>query len=200
MEVVIRKDFRRDRGRRISRPRLNMEIRVSRCRLLGDDGTQYGIVDIHEARRIAQDMRMDLMEVSANTDPPVIKVIDYGKYKYNKQKKASENKKRQSTSILKEVQFRPNIESHDLETKLRRVMEFINQGDKVKLVMRFRGREMMNKQIGIDKFNSMIETIVNQDAIVESEVRMMGNRAITILAPGKKVLNRLKEKKRAKKD
>ena len=118
--------------------------------------------------------------------PPVVKIIDYGKFKYEQQKKATEAKKKQVTVQLKEIQFRPNIETHDLETKLKRAEKFIGQGDKVKMVMQFRGREMAYKEQGLDKFRSIILNVEEIGAIVESPMKMMGNRAITILAPSKK--------------
>jgi translation initiation factor IF-3 len=118
--------------------------------------------------------------------PPVVKIIDYGKFKYEQQKKATEAKKKQVTVQLKEIQFRPNIETHDLETKLKRAEKFIAQGDKVKMVMQFRGREMAYKEQGLDKFRSIILNVEEIGAIVESPMKMMGNRAITILAPSKK--------------
>ena len=118
--------------------------------------------------------------------PPVVKIIDYGKFKYEQQKKAAEAKKKQVTVQLKEIQFRPNIETHDLETKLKRAEKFIGQGDKVKMVMQFRGREMAYKDQGLDKFKGIISNVEELGAIVESPMKMMGNRAITILAPSKK--------------
>ena len=118
--------------------------------------------------------------------PPVVKIIDYGKFKYEQQKKAAEAKKKQVIVQLKEIQFRPNIETHDLETKLKRAEKFISQGDKVKMVMQFRGREMAYKDQGLEKFQNIINNVEELGAIVESPMKMMGNRAITILSPSKK--------------
>ena len=104
------------------------------------------------------------------------------------QKKASEAKKKQATTVLKEVKFRPSIDTHDLQVKLKNVYKFLNAGDKVKMLMQFRGREMANKHIGLDKFREIIKTVTEEsDAVVESPVRMMGNRAISMLAPSKKI-------------
>jgi translation initiation factor IF-3 len=136
-----------------------------------------------EARRIAEEQGLDLVEVSPNASPPVVKVVDYGKYKYLLQKKANEAKKKQVVIQLKEIQFRPNIESHDLETKLRHAEKFIAQGDKVKMVMQFRGREMAYKDTGMEKFANIIKKVEEFGAIVESEPKFMGNRVITIMAP-----------------
>jgi len=124
--------------------------------------------------------------------PPVVKIIDYGKYKYEQQKKAAEAKKKQVIVQLKEIQFRPNIETHDFETKLKRAEKFIAQGDKVKMVMQFRGREMAYKDQGLDKFKGIISNVEELGAIVESPIKMMGNRAITILAPSKKAPKKTK--------
>lgn len=164
-------------------PRVNEEIRLSECRLIGDDGTQYEIVSMSEARRIAEEQGLDLVEVSPNANPPVVKVVDYGKYKYLLQKKANEAKKKQVVIQLKEIQFRPNIESHDLETKLKHAQKFIAQGDKVKMVMQFRGREMAYKDAGMEKFANIIKKVEEFGAAIESEPKFMGNRVITIVAP-----------------
>ena len=154
--------------------------------MIGDDGHQYGIVTLAQAKLIAEDRGLDLVEVAPTAKPPVVKIIDYGKYKYEQQKKAAEAKKKQVIVQLKEIQFRPNIETHDLETKLKRAEKFIGQGDKVKMVMQFRGREMAYKDQGLDKFKAIISNVEEFKAIVESPMKMMGNRAITILAPSKK--------------
>ena len=143
-----------------------------------------------EARRISEEKGLDLVEISPNAKPPVVKIIDYGKYKYELQKKANEAKKKQVTSVLKEIQFRPNIEVHDLETKLKRAEKFLEHGDKLKLVMQFRGREMAYRDAGFEKFKGIIDQIIEIGAQVESEAKMMGNRIITILAPNKKPLKK----------
>ena len=153
----------------------------------GDDGHTYGVISFQEARRIAEEKGLDLLEVSPNATPPVVKLIDYGKYKYTIQKKANETKKKQVQVQLKEIQFRPNIESHDLEIKLSKVRQFLERGDKVKMVMQFRGREMAYKKAGEEKFTSIIKLLQeNSNIIVESEPKFMGNRIITIIATTKK--------------
>lgn len=167
--------------------RINEQIRVPEIRLIGDDGTQYGVVSIARAREISDETGLDLVEVSPNAKPPVVKLIDYGKYKYQIQKKASEAKKKQVVVNLKEVKFRPNIEKHDLEVKLKNTKKFLDQGDKVKMLMQFRGREMAHKELGLGKFDEIIKTAVeDMGAVVESPVKMMGNRAIAMIAPSKK--------------
>lgn len=137
---------------------------------------------------ISAEIGLDLVEIAPNAKPPVVKLIDYGKFKYEQQKKASEVKKKQSTASLKEIQFRPNIESHDLETKLKRANKFLHQGDKIKMVMQFRGREMANKDMGLTKFKNIVEAVKEMGSVVESEPKFMGNRIITIVAPDKKAL------------
>ena len=130
----------------------------------------------------------------------MVKLIDYGKFKYDQQKKANETKKKQAAAQLKEIQMRPNIESHDLETKLKKVYRFLEDGDKVKMVMQFRGREMAYKDAGLEKFKSILMGICEYGASIESDPKMMGNRIITILSPDKKALNqRAKERKRLEK-
>lgn len=167
------------------------------CRLIGSEGTAYGVVSLDEARKIAADEGLDLVEVSPNAKPPVIKIIDYGKFKYDQQKKANEAKKKQVQSQLKEIQLRPNIESHDLETKLKRVYKFLEQGDKVKMVMQFRGREMAYRDAGLEKFKGILAGICEYGSTIESPAKIMGNRIITIIAPDKKELDkRIKERNR----
>lgn len=127
-----------------------------------------------------------MVEVSPSAKPPVVKLIDYGKFKYQQQKKLSEAKKKQVTITVKEVKFRPAIDVHDLNVKLKNVFKFLGQGDKVKMLMQFRGREMAHKDIGLDKFKEIINTVIEESgAVVESPMKMMGNRAIAMLAPSK---------------
>ncbi|MBG60474.1 MAG: translation initiation factor IF-3 [Peredibacter sp.] len=173
--------------RKPSGPRVNEQIKVPEVRLIGDNGDQYGVVGIQRAAEIADEQGLDLVEVSPNAKPPVVKLIDYGKFKYQQQKKAAEAKKKQVTINVKEVKFRPAIDIHDLQTKLKKVHKFLEQGDKVKMLMQFRGREMAHKEIGLGKFNEIIKGVVDEtDASVEAPVKMMGNRAIAMLAPSKK--------------
>ncbi len=165
-----------------------------------EDGTAYGVVSLDEARRLRQETGLDLVEVSPNAKPPVVKLIDYGRFKYDQQKKANEQKKKQAKTLLKEIQFRPNIEQHDLDTKLKRAEKFLHQSDKVKMVMQFRGREMAHRDQGFDKFKGIIALVEKLGAVVESPPKMMGNRIITILSPDKKAIKQiLKDRKREEK-
>lgn len=141
---------------------------------------------MHEARRISDEAGLDLVEVSPTAQPPVVKLIDFGKYKYELQKKAQEAKKKQVVIQLKEIQIKPNIDVGDLNTKLNHCQKFIEQGDKIKIVMQFRGREMSYRDAGMEKFKSIMAQITEMGAIVEAEPKMMGNRIIAILASTKK--------------
>ncbi len=168
-------------------PKVNEQIRLPEMRLIGDDAHQYGVVSLSRATEIANELGLDLVEVSPNAKPPVVKLIDYGKFKYQQQKKASEAKKKQVVIQVKEVKFRPAIDSHDLEVKLKNVYKFLGNGDKVKMLMQFRGREMAHKHIGLDKFREIIAGVVEEtDCVIESPLKMMGNRAISMIAPSKK--------------
>lgn len=129
---------------------------------------------------------MDLIEISPNAKPPVVKMMDYGKYKYQIQKKAAEAKKKQVVIDVKEVKFRPNIEKHDMEVKLKNIFKFLDQGDKVKLLMQFRGREMAHKEIGLSKFDEIVKQVTQRGGVVEASAKFMGNRVIAMVAPGKK--------------
>jgi translation initiation factor IF-3 len=183
-----------------SGPRVNEQIRIPECRLLGDDGHQYGVVSMSEARRISDEVGLDLVEVSPTAQPPVVKLIDFGKYKYELQKKAQEAKKKQIVIQLKEVQLRPNIEQNDLQTKLNHCQKFLDDGDKIKISMQFRGREMSYKDAGMEKFKAIVEQIVGMGAVVESEPKLMGNRIIAILASTKKPVKKPHKPEDAKKD
>lgn len=139
-----------------------------------------------QAKIIAESEGLDLIEISPNAKPPVVKLMDYGKYKYQVQKRAAEAKKKQVVIDVKEVKFRPNIEKHDLDVKMKNIDKFLDQGDKVKLLMQFRGREMAHKDIGLGKFNEILKQIAEKGAVVESAPKFMGNRVIAMIAPGKK--------------
>ena len=155
-------------------------------RLISDDGTQYGVISIDEARKISNEKGLDLVEVSPEARPPVVKLIDYGKYKYETQKKLSESKKKQVTVALKEIQFRPNIEKHDLDVKLKRAQQFLEHGDKIKMIMQFRGREIAYKKLGLGKFKRILQDVIGIGGVIESEPKFMGNRILAMISSGKK--------------
>ncbi|MCK5883478.1 MAG: translation initiation factor IF-3 [Bacteriovoracaceae bacterium] len=180
------REQRGKRGGRHQGPRINEQIRISECRLVSDHGEAFGVVSLSEARNIAQEKGVDLVEIAPTAKPPVVKLIDYGKFKYEQQKKLSEAKKKQVKVQLKEIQFKPNIDVHDLQTKLKRAEKFVGQGDKIKMVMQFRGREMAYRDSGLEKFKGIINMVLEMGAIVESIPKMMGNRIIAIVAPSAK--------------
>lgn len=161
-------------------------IRATQVRLLLDNGTMHGIVSISEARRMSEEANLDLIEISPNAEPPVVKLMDYGKYKYQEQKKLAEAKKKQAVIEVKELKFRPNIEQHDVEVKLNKVKEFLADGDKIKLIMQFRGREIAYSEAGMARFKDIINKICEMGAAVESDPKMMGNRIIALVSPTKK--------------
>ncbi|MBJ7449965.1 MAG: translation initiation factor IF-3 [Parachlamydiales bacterium] len=165
--------------------RINKEIRALKVRVIGSKGDQLGILPIREALSMAEDAGLDLVEVVPNSDPPVCKIIDFGKFRYNQTKKDKENKKAQHHIKVKEVKFKPNIDEHDLETKLKQARTFIEKGNKVKITCTFRGREMIHTEIGHEvmrKFCSSVEDIASPEA----PLKMMGRSLSTVLAPGAK--------------
>ncbi len=133
---------------------------------------------------LAVEEGLDLVEISPNTDPPVCKILDYGKYKYEAQKRKNEAKKKQKTIDVKEIKLRPNIDEHDYQVKLRKIFEFLDSGDKVKVTMRYRGREMAHQQIGIDVLGR-VKTDTEEKSKIELEPKLEGRQMIMVLAPGK---------------
>ncbi len=127
---------------------------------------------------------LDLVEISPNTDPPVCKILDYGKYKYESQKRKNEAKKKQKTIDVKEIKLRPNIDEHDYQVKLKKIYEFLGSGDKVKVTMRYRGREMAHQQIGIDVLGR-VKSDTEEQSKIELEPKLEGRQMIMVLAPGK---------------
>ena len=162
--------------------KVNMAITARRVRLIDQDGNPVGIVDIKEAMAMARDATLDLVEVAAQADPPVCKIIDYGKLKYELQKKKSEAKKKQKIIEIKEVKLTPTIGDHDYKVKLANIDRFIEAGNKVKIVMRFRGREFSHKEIGEKLLNRLVND-VKEIAKCESIPQLEGKQMMMILAP-----------------
>ena len=163
-------------------PRVNEEIRVPQVRLIDQNGEMVGVMSTRETLMRAYDVGMDLLEISPNAVPPVCKITDYGKYKYEQQKRASEARKKQKIVEIKEVKVRPNIDDHDYEVKMKQMRGFIGDGDKVKVTLRFRGREMAHQDLGL----KVLERIRNDlgDAIkVEQMPRLENRQMIMVLAP-----------------
>jgi translation initiation factor IF-3 len=151
-------------------------------RLVDADGTVLGVVPIDEALRKAEDRGLDLVEVAAKGDPPVCKILDYGKYKYESQKKKNEARKKQRTIDVKEIKMRPGIDVHDYDVKLRAARKFLGEGDKVKVTMRFRGREMAHQDLGLNVLHRVRDEL-DELAKVELMPKMEGRQMIMVIAP-----------------
>jgi len=163
-------------------PRVNEEIRSREVHLIMQDGANRGTVPIAEALQTAQEAGLDLVEISPNAAPPIVKILDYGKYKYQEQKKAAEERKKQKVVEVKELKYRPMIDDHDYDVKMRAMQRFFEEGDKVKVTLRFRGREMAHQELGTRLLNRVKED-VTKIAKVEMEPRFEGRQMIMILAP-----------------
>jgi translation initiation factor IF-3 len=163
-------------------PRVNEEITARQVRVIDDDGENHGVITVEEGIRIAEAAGLDLVEVSPNADPPVCKILDYGKFKYEQQKRKNEARKKQKTIEVKEIKFRPNIEQHDYEVKMRSLKKFIEEGDKVKVTLRFRGREMAHQELGLEVLQR-VQAEMEEAAKVEQRPNMEGRQMIMVLAP-----------------
>jgi translation initiation factor IF-3 len=159
-------------------------IRSSEIRLIDHEGENHGVVDPRRAMQMAEDVGLDLVEISPNADPPVCKIMDFGKFKYETQKKANEAKKKQKVIEVKEVKFRPNIDTHDYDVKMRNVTKFLEGGDKVKVTLRFRGREMAHQEIGRELLKKIAADIEGLGKI-ESMPKMEGRQMIMVAGPVK---------------
>jgi translation initiation factor IF-3 len=174
----------RDKETRISDPRINDRIRAAEVRLVGPQGEQVGVVRVDIALRLAQEADLDLVEVSPNSNPPVVKVMDYGKFKYEAAQKAKEARKNQANTILKEVRFRLKIDTHDYETKRKRAESFLKTGDKVKAMILFRGREQSRPEQGVRLLQRFAED-VSEFGVVEFNPMIDGRNMVMIIAPVK---------------
>ena len=163
-------------------PRANDMIRAREVRLIDGNGDNRGIVGIDEARALAASAGLDLVEISPHAEPPVCKVLDYGKLKYENQKKANLARKKQKVIDVKEIKMRPNIDEHDYQVKLRSMHRFFDAGDKVKVTLRFRGREMAHQDIGADVLKRVQEDM-QEIAKVESHPSMEGRQMTMVMAP-----------------
>jgi translation initiation factor IF-3 len=163
-------------------PRVNEDIRVREVQLIDADGTNVGVTPINEAIAKAKEAGLDLVEISPNTNPPVCKILDYGKYKYQAQKKAAEARKKQKTFEVKEIKLRPGIDKHDYDVKVRSMQRFFEEGDKVKVTLRFRGREMAHQELGYKLLNRIKEDMATV-AKVEAEPMSEGRQIVMIMAP-----------------
>ncbi len=163
-------------------PKANEQIEAAEVRLIDAEGGQVGVVGINEAISMAVDSGLDLVEVSPNVSPPVCKILDLGKYKYEAQKKKSEARKKQKIIELKEIKFRPNIEQHDYDVKMRAMRRFLDDGDKVKVTLRFRGREMVHQHLGMNVLKRVRDEM-DEAAKVEQMPQLEGRQMTMILIP-----------------
>lgn len=161
---------------------MNDGIRAREVRVIDEDGSQLGIMQVRDARRVAEEKGLDLVNVAPTAKPPVCRVMDYGKFKYEQSKKEKEARKNQKVIELKEVRMTPNIEEHDFQVKLKNVQKFLSEGDKVKVSLRFRGREITHSSIGQQVLMRLAQAAAEQ-ALVERLPRLEGRSMIMILAP-----------------
>ncbi len=161
---------------------MNYEINVPQVRLVGPDGEMIGIVSSREAMARAEETGFDLVEISPNADPPVCKLLDFGKFKYEQQKKKNEARKKQKIIEVKEIKLRPNIDDHDYDVKMRAATNFLDEGDKVKVTMRFRGREMMHQDLGMNVL-MRVKDQLDPLAKVEQTPQLEGRQMTMVLAP-----------------
>ncbi|NKB53701.1 MAG: translation initiation factor IF-3 [Rhizobiaceae bacterium] len=165
-----------------SGPRANQEITAPEVQLIDAEGTNHGTVALDTAQDMALEAGLDLVEISPTNRPPICKILDFGKYKYAAQKKAAEARKKQKTIEVKEIKMRPNIDTHDYDVKMRAVKRFFDDGDKVKITLRFRGREMAHMNLGMDLLKKVRED-TEDIAKVEAEPKLEGRQMMMVLAP-----------------
>lgn len=182
MEAKIATENNNAPVREADGPRINREIKAKEVRLINYNGENLGVVSISEALSIAQDVGLDLIEISPQVTPPVCKVLDYGKYKYEMQKKKNEAKKNQKVVSIKELKLRPMIEAHDYEVKLKQAKKFLSQGDKVKFTMRYKGREMSANDMGKEILNKLIEDLEGL-CKVDAAPKAEGKQVYMIVSP-----------------
>src|SRR6202008_2139839 len=163
-------------------PRINDEIGVPRVRLVDEKGQMVGVVGRNEALTMAVQAGLDLVEIAPNANPPVCKILDFGKYKYEEQKKKNEARKKQKVIEVKEIKLRPGIDDHDFEIKMRSVVRFLEEGDKVKVTLRFRGREMVHQELGV-KVLDRVKEEMDVRAKVEQFPRLEGRQMVMVLEP-----------------
>lgn len=192
--MIIRKIYKRTRvikpAKRIQTNRahrLNDEIRgVKEVRLTDQDGEQVGIVSLQEALSRAEDAELDLVEISPNAEPPVCRIMNYGKFIYEKEKAAKEQKKKQKIVQVKEIKFRPGTDEGDYQVKLRSLIRFLEDGDKAKITVRFRGREMAHQEIGMDVLERVKNDLAEISVVESAPGKLEGRQAVMVLAPKKK--------------
>jgi translation initiation factor IF-3 len=162
--------------------RVNNLIEVAEVRLVGADGEMFGVMPTREAQAKADDLGLDLVEMASSADPPVCKILDYGKFKYVDQKRKAEARKKQKTIDVKEIKMRPGIDQHDYDVKMRAMQRFIGEGDKVKVTLRFRGRELAHQELGVKVLNRVKDDL-DEVAKVEQMPKMEGRQMVMVVAP-----------------
>lgn len=187
----MRKNFQKDDGLRVNRA-----IRALRVRVITEDGEQLGVFTVPDAIAKAEEMGLDLVEIAPKAEPPVCKIIDYGKFRYQQTKKDKTNRKASQQTKLKEIKLKPNIDTHDLETKIKHTREFLDKGCKIKFTCMFRGREIVFVDNGIAILNKVIEELKDV-AVVEAPPKMLGRSLTMMIAPSGKDQKKQKEKKSA---
>jgi len=163
-------------------PRINERIRSPEIRLIGADGENIGVVTPSRALAMAQEAGLDLVEISPTATPPVCKIMDFGKFKYEQQKREAEARKKQKIIEVKEIKFRPGTDTHDYEVKMRSVLKFLGEGDKVKVTLRFRGREMAHQELGAQLLNRVADD-VKELAKVEQMPKLEGRQMVMMIGP-----------------
>ena len=163
-------------------PRYNEFIQAPKVRVIDENGDNLGVMYTREAMEQAMEAGLDLVEISPNADPPVAKFLDIGRYKYEAQKKANEQRKKQKTQEIKEIKMRPNIDDHDYDVKMKKVSDFLKEGDKVKITLRFRGRELAHGELGM-RLLQRVQQDVAEAAKIEQHPRMEGRQMLMVLAP-----------------
>jgi translation initiation factor IF-3 len=182
---TIATEFRDRRLREERKHRLNREIMAPEVRLSGPENEPLGVVSLTEALRLAGEADVDLVEISSTANPPVCRLMDYGKFKYQEQKKAAEAKSKQKVIEVKEIKFRPGTDDGDYNIKLRNIKRFLDEGDKCKITLRFRGREITHQEIGMALLNRMRDDLADL-IVVEQFPKLEGRQMIMMIAPGKK--------------
>jgi translation initiation factor IF-3 len=180
--IAIRRPMRAAPPVQKDGPRVNEEIRVREVQLIDQNGHNLGRTDIQVALQKATEAGLDLVEIAPNSTPPVCKILDYGKYKYQAQKKAAEARKKQKVVEVKEIKFRPMIDDHDYEVKMRSMKRFFEEGDKVKVTLRFRGREMAHQELGAQLLARVKDDMADL-AKVEQEAKLEGRQMVMVMAP-----------------
>jgi translation initiation factor IF-3 len=181
-ELPIRRPNRAPPAATKDGPRTNDEIRNAQIQLIDQNGINHGTVETVVAVKLAIEAGMDLVEISPNNNPPVCKIMDYGKFKYSAQKKAAEARKKQKVVEIKEIKLRPMIDDHDYDVKMRSIQRFFEEGDKVKVTLRFRGREMAHQELGY-KLLDRVKGDTAKIAKIEQEPRFEGRQVVMVLAP-----------------